>query len=144
MFCGLMPLCFSPVAQAQRRSALGYPLLALFGTDYVAGYGALAVLGVGLLARASVGHAGDLLIVLGHQRDGLFIAILSLGMNVVLAVVLVPIFGILGAAISTACSQVVCAATLAYFVRRRAKLETLVFKCDRHTARSDLQASSPT
>ena len=121
--------------------ALGYPLLTLFGADYVAGYGALAMLGVGLIARASVGQAGDLLIVLGHQRDGLLIAVVSLCINVVLAVLLVPIFGILGAAIATACSQAARAAALSYFVRRRARLETFVFAGRRPAARSELQAT---
>jgi len=121
--------------------ALGYPLLAMFGADYVAGYGALAMLGVGLIARASVGQAGDLLIVLGHQRDGLLVAVASLGINVVLAVALVPIFGILGAAIATACSQAARAAALSHFVRRRARLETFVFAGRRFAARSELQAT---
>lgn len=121
--------------------ALGYPLLAMFGEDYVAGYGVLAVLGVGLIARASVGQAGDLLVVLGHQRDALLVAVASLGINVVLAVVLVPIFGILGAAIATACSQAARAAALSYFVRRRARLETFVLASRQPAARSELQAT---
>ncbi len=121
--------------------ALGYRLLAMFGADYVAGYGALAMLGVGLIARASVGQAGDLLIVLGYQRDGLLVAAASLCINVVLAVALVPIFGILGAAIATACSQAARAAALSYFVRRRAGLETFVFAGRRPAARSEIQAT---
>jgi O-antigen/teichoic acid export membrane protein len=122
--------------------ALGYPLLAMFGPDYVSGYGVLVVLGLGLLARASVGQAGDLLIVLGHQKDGLFVASLSLAINALLTVALVPLLGVLGAAIGTACSQAVRAAALAYFVRRRARLEVFAFAGSGHPAGSAFQGST--
>ncbi len=122
--------------------AFGYPLLAMFGPDYTAGYGALVILGLGLIARASVGQAGDLLIVLGYQRDGFVVAILSLVINIVLALVLIPVLGIFGAAIGTAGSQAARAAALAFCVKRRAKLDTFVL-----SSRGDsptLHAPAPT
>jgi O-antigen/teichoic acid export membrane protein len=122
--------------------ALGHPLLAMFGSDYESGYGALAVLGLGLVARASVGQAGDLLVVLGHQRANLFAAVTSLVLNAVLVVALVPFLGILGAAIGTACSHAVRAAMLAYLARRHANLETFVLSVSRPAGRSAVQATA--
>lgn len=116
--------------------ALGYPLLAMFGADYVSGYGALAVLGLGLVARASVGQAGDLLVVLGHQRANLFAAIVSLALNAVLVVALVPSLGILGAAIGTAASQAVRSVLLSHLARRYADLETFVLATPRSARRA--------
>jgi len=83
----------------------GYPLLYLFGPEFTAAWPAMAVLGLGLLARASVGQAGDLLVVLGHQRENLIAAASSLILNIALTLALVPVLGILGAAVGTALSQ---------------------------------------
>ncbi|WP_026380839.1 oligosaccharide flippase family protein [Afifella pfennigii] len=107
--------------------ALGYPLLSMFGPDYVAGYGVLAVLGLGLIARASVGQAGDLLVVLGHQKANLWVALASLVLNALVTLALLPWLGILAAAIGTAVSQAARAAALAYYARRLASLDTFVF-----------------
>ena len=106
--------------------AAGYPLLAIFGPDYVSGYTVLVVLGLGMVAKASVGPAGDLLVVLGHQRANFTVAAMSLALNVVLAVALIPSLGILGAAIGTAVSQAARALALRTLARRHAKLETFV------------------
>lgn len=121
---------------------LGYPLLALFGPDYVAGYGVLAVLGLGLVARAAVGQAGDLLIVLGYQRDGLVIAAVSLAVNGVLALLLIPFLGIMGAAIGTAVSLTVRSAALAYAVKRRTGLRTFVFAGRKPASETPLPATA--
>ncbi len=124
--------------------AFGNPLLAMFGPNYVSGYGVLVVLGLGLIARASVGQAGDLLIVLGHQRDGLLVAGLSLAINALLTVALIPLFGILGAAIGTAGSQAVRAALLAVILKRRTQLDVFAFKRSRNPARSTVEAAALT
>lgn len=109
----------------------GYPLLKLFGDEFTAAWPVMAVLGIGLIARASVGQAGDLLVVLGHQRENLIAAAGSLLLNILLTVLLVPIFGILGAAIGTAISQTTRAALLSHLARRAAGLETSVISAFR-------------
>ncbi len=48
--------------------ALGWPLLRLFGPDFVGAYPAMFVLALGPLARASVGPAERLLTMAGSQR----------------------------------------------------------------------------
>ena len=66
------------------------------------------VLGLGFLIRASVGQAQDLLIVLGHQKVNVVVSAGGVLFNIVLSFLLVPYFGILGAAIAT---------TLTYLIR---------------------------
>ncbi len=104
----------------------GYPLLFLFGPDFAAAWPAMAVLGLGMLARAAVGQAGDLLVVLGHQRENLIAAAASLCLNIALTLALVPVLGILGAAVGTALSQTARAFVLARAARRKAGLETSI------------------
>jgi O-antigen/teichoic acid export membrane protein len=106
--------------------AAGHPLLSVFGPEYTTGYGVLAVLGLGMIAKASVGPAGDLLVVLGHQRANFAVAVMSLALNIALALVLIPLLGILGAAVATAASQAARAVALRHLARRHARLETFV------------------
>ncbi|MEX0853351.1 MAG: lipopolysaccharide biosynthesis protein [Bauldia sp.] len=107
--------------------AIGYPLLAFFGPEFVVGSSVLVVLGLGMTARASVGQAADLLVVLGHQRANLKAASMSLALNVVVTLALVPMVGLLGAAIGMALSQAARAAALRYYAKRQANIETFVF-----------------
>jgi O-antigen/teichoic acid export membrane protein len=81
--------------------AAGYPLLYLFGPEFVSGITIMAVLGLGLIARSSVGQASELLIVLGHQYANLAVSSGGLAFNIVFSIYLIPIYGILGAAIAT-------------------------------------------
>jgi len=58
-------------------------------------------LGLGLIIRSSVGQASELLIVLGHQYANLAVSAGGLAFNIVFSIYLIPIYGILGAAIAT-------------------------------------------
>nr|WP_255599485.1 oligosaccharide flippase family protein [Afifella sp. IM 167] len=111
--------------------ALGYPLLSIFGPAYTAGYGVLAVLALGLLARASVGQAGDLLVVLGYQKTTLVVAVGSLLLNAIVTLALLPSLGIMAAAIGTVASQAGRAAALAYLAQRHAGVATFVLAARR-------------
>ena len=80
------------------------PILALFGEEFVAAQGAFVVLSLGQLIVLGTGPVAYLLMMSGHQRfhrNGLTVAALA---NVILNVLLIPPFGILGAAIATAVS----------------------------------------
>ena len=88
--------------------AAGYPLLWLFGPEFLNGYPIMFVLGLGFVIRASVGQAQDLLIVLGHQKVNVTVSAGGVLFNILLSLMLVPYFGILGAAIAT---------TLTYLIR---------------------------
>ena len=87
--------------------AAGYPLLWMFGPDFVSGYGVMAVLGLGFVLRATVGQAQDLLIVLGHQRANVAISGGCIILNIGLSILLIPGLGIMGAAIATTITQAV-------------------------------------
>ncbi len=75
-------------------------LLALFGPRFTDGLPVMAILAVAILVRASIGPAETLLSMTGGQRDcarSLMIAALT---NLIGCILLVPRFGILGAAAS--------------------------------------------
>lgn len=120
--------------------AFSYPLLALFGPAFVSGIPVMAVIGIGLIARAAVGNAGDLLVVLGHQKATIVIAVGALAINIALALVLVPLIGILGAAVSTAAAQIFRSLALAIAAQRLAGLNVCAVCRPARTAASGAMA----
>jgi O-antigen/teichoic acid export membrane protein len=96
-------------------AALGRPTLALFGDGFPAGYGPLLVLAAGQATSALVGSVGLLLSMTGHQKEAARIMLAAALANVVLNALLIPRFGLLGAAVATAATT--AAWNLAMLVR---------------------------
>ena len=99
--------------------ALGQPILMLFGPEFTAGYPLLFVLVIGLLARASIGPGERLLIMVGEQRLCAAIYATAFLTNLIMCLVLVPRFGIIGAAGSTATALIVESVLLFVMTKRR-------------------------
>jgi O-antigen/teichoic acid export membrane protein len=89
---------------------LGKPLLWLFGPQFADGYPVMQVLMLGFLGRAAAGPSEFLLNMLGQQRATACVAVFVAGSTIVLNLMLVPRFGLLGAATATAVSLVAGAA----------------------------------
>jgi O-antigen/teichoic acid export membrane protein len=96
----------------------GKPLLRLFGPGFDAAYDVMFILAIGMLARAAVGPAERLLIMLGDRKQCVAIYALAFAVNLALCFVLIPRIGIEGAAASVSTALVVESICL-YFVARR-------------------------
>ncbi|MFN3766586.1 MAG: lipopolysaccharide biosynthesis protein [Aliihoeflea sp.] len=107
------------LAMAALLLAAGEPLLRLFGSEFTAGYPLLFVLVAGVVARAVVGPAESVLTMGGHQNACARVYALVLAVNVGLNWLLIPRYGLWGAAIATAVAMVCEAALLALTVRRK-------------------------
>ncbi len=98
--------------------AAGWPLLALFGDEFTAGYPVMCVLVAGFLMRAAVGPIDFLLNMTGGQvacaRTLAGVAVV----NVVLNLLLVPVAGIMGAAVAVSASLML-GAIINYRIARR-------------------------
>ena len=106
---------------------VGKPLLSLFGPGFAEGYPLIFVLVIGLLARASVGPSERLLNMVGEQRACAMIYACAFATNLVLCLVLIPRFGLIGAAASTASAVVVESTLLFVVTKRRLGLHIFVF-----------------
>lgn len=82
-------------------------LSAIFGKGFEAGYPALIILLGGQLLNAAFGPAGTLLNMTGHERYTMRAFFMSVGVNIILNLALIPIFGVAGAAAAAAASIVV-------------------------------------
>ena len=80
---------------------IGKPLLSLFGPDFVAGYPLMFILVLGLLARAAVGPTQGLLVVTGHQNVAAVVLTGAVIANTALNIILIPKYGLEGAAWAT-------------------------------------------
>ena len=115
------------VAMAAVVLALGEPMLTLFGPGFDAGYPLLFLLVVGVVARASVGPCESLLTMSGNQNVCALVYALTLALNVGLSFVLIPQFGLWGAAFATAISMAFEAAALSWTAWRRLGIAMFVF-----------------
>ncbi len=81
-------------------------LTLLYGSQYTAGYLALIVLSLGIAVNDFSGTSANILVAGGRTRLNLLCEIIAAVTNVVLNILLIPAFGIVGAAIATAMSYV--------------------------------------
>jgi O-antigen/teichoic acid export membrane protein len=107
--------------------AAGHLLLSLFGGAFTAGYVLMAILLAGILAKALVGPAETLLMMSGKQNICVALYAGALTANVVLNVLLIPHFGIEGAAIATASAMAVEAVLLHLAVRHALGIALFAF-----------------
>ena len=97
----------------------GKPLLRLFGPGFDAAYDVMFILAIGMLARAAVGPAERLLIMLGDRKKCVAIYALAFAVNLALCFVLIPRIGIEGAAASVSMALAVESICLYFAARRR-------------------------
>ena len=107
-----LPMCFGIILCS------GW-LLRLFGAQFEAGQNALIILTVGRLLVATTGSVGYLMSMSNHHRQAASILGLTSLANIVLCCLLVPRFGIEGAALSTSLSMVSWSAVMVAVAYKR-------------------------
>lgn len=75
------------------------PILAIFGKSFVSGTTALILVATAIMADISTGMCGNILDMTGHTGLKLFNSIIRLAMSLVLSVLLIPDYGVVGAAL---------------------------------------------
>jgi O-antigen/teichoic acid export membrane protein len=97
---------------------LGSPVLSLFGNAFTAGENALLILLVGQVVSAGTATVGYLLTMTGFQGVSAWITGGGAVLNIVLNAILIPIWGLVGAAFATASTVALTNGISAYFVQR--------------------------
>ena len=102
--------------------------LALFGPEFAGGAAmALTVLSVAELASVTMGSAGLVLMMTGHERDAAVGYVYSVGLNSVLGILLIPKAGVDGAAVAYAISLLACKLSMVLRARQRLGLNATAF-----------------
>jgi O-antigen/teichoic acid export membrane protein len=115
------------VAMALVVLLLGEPMLVLFGPGFAQGYPLLFLLVLGVVARAAVGPCESLLTMTGNQNVCAAVYAMTLVVNIGLSMLLIPHFGLWGAATATAFSMTFEAAALSYTAWRRLGIAMAIF-----------------
>jgi len=96
---------------------LGGPMLEVFGTGFSRAWPALAILGVGQFVVLATGPAGRVLVMSGHATlQARATSIATVG-NVALNLLLIPPFGMVGAAVATSAALTVKNGVTTYYAR---------------------------
>ncbi len=103
-------------------------LLALFGAAYVGGYPLMFILVLGVLARAAIGPAESVLTMAGQQRLCAAIFGTTFLLNLALNVLLIPMFGLTGAATATTLAIVFEAVIVFMAARERLDLHPFIWR----------------
>ncbi|MCY0092460.1 lipopolysaccharide biosynthesis protein [Hoeflea ulvae] len=94
-------------------------LLSLFGPAFQEGHMIMIVLFAGIIAKAMIGPGEVLLTMAGEHRICAAIYAVALAANLGINIVLIPVWGLLGAATATAAAMVIEAGLLHIIIRRR-------------------------
>jgi O-antigen/teichoic acid export membrane protein len=82
------------------------PLMRIFGADFEAGWLVLVIGAIGQLVNCGVGSVGYLLLMSGNEKRLIKVQLVAAGVAVALGVVLVPRWGIVGAALASAVTTI--------------------------------------
>jgi O-antigen/teichoic acid export membrane protein len=107
--------------------AFGDTLLAVFGNEFSRGRMALTILVLGQLVNVAAGSVGVLMTMTGHEKRVAATVSASAGCNVVMNLVLIPRFGIEGAAVATAISLVLWNAVTLHWVIKHLRINPTIF-----------------
>ena len=94
-------------------------LLGIFGKEFVAGTLAFLILSVGRLISSLSGPAGNILQMTGNQNIYAIILMIGAILNVVLNLILIPLYGINGAAIASMSSLIVWNLSMVLVVKQK-------------------------
>jgi O-antigen/teichoic acid export membrane protein len=108
----------------------GRHILALFGPEFTAGYPALVILSCAYVLNAAMGTSGYLLIMTRHERAVAITFSATAAIDVIANLLLIPVWGINGAAASTALSVVLVSVVFAVLAYRMLAIQptALVFR----------------
>jgi O-antigen/teichoic acid export membrane protein len=106
----------------------GWPLLWLFGPQFVAGYPVMLILVIGFLFRAAMGPTEFLLNMLGKQGISAAVQVATAVMTIALNLLLVPHYGLIGAATATSVALMTGALLNNLVVSRSLGIEVAVWR----------------
>lgn len=101
-------------------------VLSLFGEDFIEGYPLLFILVIGIIGRSAFGPCESLLTMSGNERICVAVFATALVSNVVLNMILIPLYGLTGAAIATATSMLIEATLLTLTVYKRLGIAMII------------------
>jgi len=101
-------------------------ILGLFGQSFTVSYYPLVILIVGQLVNSLAGSVGFLMTMTGHHKEAAYVFGASALLNIVLNAVLIPPYGLLGAAFATAITMSLWNIVLIVYVMRKLNINPTI------------------
>lgn len=105
----------------------GKTILPFFGSEFLTSYLPLIILAIGQLANVAAGPVGTILTMSHKEGWVAFAVFFGAILNVILNLILIPSFGIIGAALATAISMIAWNMALVVFAKRELAINASVF-----------------
>lgn len=83
------------------------PIMAIFGEEFSSGALVLIIVSIGTLINASTGICSAMIVMTGHSRISLINSLIVISLSVILNLLLIPLWGIIGAAVAAALSMAI-------------------------------------
>jgi O-antigen/teichoic acid export membrane protein len=104
----------------------GDSILWLFGETFTIGHQAMIILCIGTLFNVFSGSVGFLMSMTGHQKQSAYIFSMGCILNIFLNIILIPTYGIEGAAIATAISMIFWNFSLAAYLKIKININSTI------------------
>jgi O-antigen/teichoic acid export membrane protein len=105
----------------------GREVLGIFGEEFTQGYLILMILAFAQLVQAGVGPTIRLISLSGHQNQSVLVFSVAIIVAIILIAILVPLFGVRGAAMATLLDTILWVAWMRYLVVRRLDIRPSIF-----------------
>jgi O-antigen/teichoic acid export membrane protein len=105
----------------------GREVLSIFGEEFTQGYLILMILAFAQLVQAGVGPTIRLISLSGHQNQSMLVFGVAIIVAIILIAILVPLFGVRGAAMATLLDTILWVAWMRYLVVRRLDIRPSIF-----------------
>lgn len=99
-----------------------WPISIIFGQSYAGASNILVILSVGMMVRLALGSVGWGLTMAGQESVYLRLLLLGAAINLVLNLILVPSYGVIGAAAATCAGTIITYVSVALFERKLTRL----------------------
>ncbi|MCK5536143.1 MAG: polysaccharide biosynthesis C-terminal domain-containing protein, partial [Bacteroidales bacterium] len=100
-------------------------ILGFFGEEFIIGSMALIVLVCGQFINSIVGPVGQIMNMTGYQKVLQYTAIISATMNIMLNYILIPEYGITGAAVATAFSGILWNIMCVIYIYKKLNIKSI-------------------
>lgn len=94
-------------------------LLSLFGEEFIEGKSALVILGIGYFFSAISGSTYHILNMTGEEIKARNILVISAAVNIILNLILIPVYGIIGAAVASTFTNFLWNIAAVYFIYKK-------------------------
>lgn len=102
-------------------------ILTLFGLEFSEAYIPFVILMLGQVVNSCTGPVGDIMFITGYQNQLALLCIVSFGINIILCLILIPIFKLVGAAISVSLSISFLNIAISIYILKKLSLNTTIF-----------------